>query len=113
MEDFNEDTLTSAATTSTTNQAENFNATTNLITSSNNCSQEYHLKWIKWKGSANKVPIVTQNSNGSCPLLAIINVLLLRKNFTIPPIIEIVTASQLMDYLYDCILTYEPKVVIC
>lgn len=111
MEDLNEDTLTSAATTSITNQAENFNATINLIPSSNN-SQEYHLKWIKWKGSTNKVPIVTQNSNGSCPLLAIINVLLLRKNFTFPPIIEIVTASQLMDYLYDCILTYEPKVVL-
>ncbi|OTF71399.1 DUF544 domain containing protein [Euroglyphus maynei] len=108
-------------------------STTTTTTNSaiNPSSQEYHLKWIKWKGGnggsngsnnnnnnngngqtqqqCQKVPIVTQNSNGSCPLLAIINVLLLRKNITFPPIIEIVTASQLLDYICDCILTYVPK----
>lgn len=105
-------------------------STTRTNSAINLSSQEYHLKWIKWNGGnggsngsnnngngqtqqqSQKVPIVTQNSNGSCPLLAIINVLLLRKNITFPPIIEIVTASQLMDYLCDCILTYVPKVIL-
>ncbi|KPM11035.1 DUF544 domain containing protein [Sarcoptes scabiei] len=85
------------------------NVSSNPFPSSDNSSQEYHLKWVKWQGSQSKLPIVTQNSNGSCPLLAIINVLLLRKNITFPPIIEMVTASQLMDYLCDCILNYVPK----
>lgn len=72
-----------------------------------NLSQEYHLKWIKWKGT-NKLPIVTQNSNGPCPLLAIMNVLLLRKNISFPPMIEIITAEQLMSYLCDFILSNVP-----
>nr|XP_033776574.1 ubiquitin carboxyl-terminal hydrolase MINDY-2 isoform X2 [Geotrypetes seraphini] len=35
----------------------------------------YHIKWIQWKEE--NTPIVTQNENGPCPLLAIMNVLLL------------------------------------
>ena len=35
----------------------------------------YHIKWIKWKEQ--NTPIITQNENGPCPLLAIMNVLLL------------------------------------
>lgn len=35
----------------------------------------YHIKWIKWKEE--NTPIITQNENGPCPLLAIMNVLLL------------------------------------
>ncbi|KAG8575847.1 hypothetical protein GDO81_009687 [Engystomops pustulosus] len=35
----------------------------------------YHIKWIRWKEQS--TPIVTQNENGPCPLLAIMNVLLL------------------------------------
>ncbi|KAG9341880.1 hypothetical protein JZ751_018197 [Albula glossodonta] len=31
----------------------------------------YHIKWIKWKDE--KTPIITQNENGPCPLLAIMN----------------------------------------
>lgn len=76
-----------------------------------NLSQEYHLKWIKWKGT-NKLPIVTQNSNGPCPLLAIMNVLLLRKNISFPPMIEIITAEQLMSYLCDFILSNVPTVLL-
>ena len=104
--------------------------TTNLV----NLSQEYHLKWIKWKGidsgsdsggnsscgggttsavgEIEKCPIVTQNSNGPCPLLAIMNVLLLRKNITFPPMIEIITAEQLMDYLCEFIVSNVPTVCI-
>lgn len=35
----------------------------------------YHIKWIQWKEE--HTPIITQNENGPCPLLAILNVLLL------------------------------------
>lgn len=35
----------------------------------------YHIKWIRWKEE--NTPIITQNENGPCPLLAIMNVLLL------------------------------------
>lgn len=35
----------------------------------------YHIKWIKWREE--NTPIITQNENGPCPLLAIMNVLLL------------------------------------
>lgn len=35
----------------------------------------YHIKWMGWKEQS--TPIVTQNENGPCPLLAIMNVLLL------------------------------------
>ena len=37
----------------------------------------YHIKWIDW--FEEKIPIITQNKNGPCPLLAIFNVLLLSK----------------------------------
>ena len=35
----------------------------------------YHIKWIRWKEE--NTPIITQNENWPCPLLAIMNVLLL------------------------------------
>ena len=68
----------------------------------------YHIKWIKWKGM--NTPIITQNENGPCPLLAIVNVLLLQRRITIPPQQEFVTSGQLMEYIGDCILEEAPKV---
>ena len=80
--------------------------------SSNNSEQAaqslYHIKWVKWKGL--NTPIVTQNENGPCPLLAIINVLLLQRRIEIPTMQQIITTSQLMEYIGDCILTEAPKV---
>jgi len=35
----------------------------------------YHIKWIRWREES--TPVITQNENGPCPLLAIMNVLLL------------------------------------
>ncbi|KAI1904345.1 hypothetical protein AGOR_G00004700 [Albula goreensis] len=67
----------------------------------------YHIKWIKWKDE--KTPIITQNENGPCPLLAIMNVLLLAWKVKIPPMMEIITAEQLMEYLGDYILDAKPK----
>ncbi|KAM4675497.1 ubiquitin carboxyl-terminal hydrolase MINDY-2 [Discoglossus pictus] len=67
----------------------------------------YHMKWIRWKEQS--TPIVTQNENGPCPLLAIMNVLLLAWKIKLPPMIEIITAEQLMEYLGDYILEAKPK----
>ncbi|NWQ70688.1 MINY1 hydrolase, partial [Neopipo cinnamomea] len=36
----------------------------------------YCVKWIRWKGQ--RTPVITQSENGPCPLLAILNTLLLR-----------------------------------
>ncbi|XP_056463327.1 ubiquitin carboxyl-terminal hydrolase MINDY-2 isoform X1 [Gadus chalcogrammus] len=67
----------------------------------------YHIKWIKWKEE--NTPIITQNENGPCPLLAIMNVLLLAWKVKMPPMMEIITAEQLMEYLGDYILDSKPK----
>lgn len=67
----------------------------------------YHIKWIKWKEE--NTPIITQNENGPCPLLAIMNVLLLAWKVKMPPMMEIITAEQLMEYLGDYILDTKPK----
>uniref|UniRef100_A0ABM0LVZ9 Ubiquitin carboxyl-terminal hydrolase n=1 Tax=Saccoglossus kowalevskii TaxID=10224 RepID=A0ABM0LVZ9_SACKO len=80
--------------------------------SDNNVSQDssqsvYHVKWIKFKDGT--MPIVTQNENGPCPLLAIINVLILKGQIVLPDLVEIVTSGQLMEYLGDCMLAQTPK----
>ncbi|KAJ8340471.1 hypothetical protein SKAU_G00351040 [Synaphobranchus kaupii] len=67
----------------------------------------YHIKWMKWKEE--NTPIITQNENGPCPLLAIMNVLLLAWKVKMPPMMEIITAEQLMEYLGDYILDAKPK----
>ncbi|XP_075714055.1 ubiquitin carboxyl-terminal hydrolase MINDY-2 [Rhinoderma darwinii] len=67
----------------------------------------YHIKWIRWKEQS--TPIVTQNENGPCPLLAIMNALLLAWKVKLPPMMEIITVEQLMEYLGDYILEAKPK----
>nr|XP_034987328.1 ubiquitin carboxyl-terminal hydrolase MINDY-2 isoform X1 [Zootoca vivipara] len=67
----------------------------------------YHIKWVRWKEE--NTPIITQNENGPCPLLAIMNVLLLAWKVKLPPMMEIITADQLMEYLGDYILDAKPK----
>lgn len=67
----------------------------------------YHIKWVRWKN--HKTPIITQNENGPCPLLAIINVLTLRGSVKLPPTLDIITVEQLMEHLGDSILSSIPK----
>ncbi|XP_033114369.1 ubiquitin carboxyl-terminal hydrolase MINDY-2-like [Anneissia japonica] len=67
----------------------------------------YHIKWIKWHNQ--KTPIITQNENGPCPLIAIMNVLILRGKVKLQDSAELITAHQLMEYLGNCILEYVPK----
>jgi hypothetical protein len=63
----------------------------------------YHVKWIGWRRSSNdalrRVGVITQNENGPCPLLSIINVLLLRGRLTLPEGCEVISAEQLLEFL--------------
>jgi len=53
----------------------------------------YHIKWIDWFDE--KIPIITQNKNGPCPLLAIFNVLLLSKRVSN-------CATEFLIFFYHC-----------
>ena len=68
----------------------------------------YYVKWIMFNNS--KVPIITQNENGPCPLLAVMNVLLLKGKVRLAPIVEMITSEQLMAHLGDCVVESMPKV---
>lgn len=61
----------------------------------------YHVKWIRW--GAKNVAIITQNENGPCPLLSIVNVLLLRGKLTLPEGCEVISAEQLLEYIGELI----------
>lgn len=66
----------------------------------------HQVKWIYFKKK--QVPIVTQNENGPCPLLALMNVMLLQNRVTLPPQTEIISAGQLMHHLGDSVLQNVP-----
>lgn len=67
----------------------------------------YCVKWIPWKGE--RTPIVTQSSNGPCPLLAIMNILFLQWKVQLPPQKEVITSDELMAHLGDCLLSIKPQ----
>ncbi|KAF1759251.1 hypothetical protein GCK72_015714 [Caenorhabditis remanei] len=52
--------------------------------------------------------IVTQNLNGPCPLIAIINTLVLKGKVTIPAV-YVVTSTELLNLLSNVILSAEPS----
>ncbi|XP_038624192.1 ubiquitin carboxyl-terminal hydrolase MINDY-1 isoform X2 [Tachyglossus aculeatus] len=67
----------------------------------------YCVKWISWKGE--QTPIITQNANGPCPLLAIMNVLFLQWKVKLTPQKEVVMSDELMAHLGDCLLSIKPQ----
>lgn len=67
----------------------------------------YCVKWIPWKGA--QTPIITQNANGPCPLLAIMNILFLQWKVKLPPQKEVITAEELLAHLGDCLLSIKPQ----
>ncbi|XP_019848833.1 PREDICTED: ubiquitin carboxyl-terminal hydrolase MINDY-2-like isoform X2 [Amphimedon queenslandica] len=73
----------------------------------------HQLKWIPWGSTESDdnvfVPIVTQNENGPCPLLAICNVLILRNLLVIPPGETLITSQRLMDLLGSCLFQCRPN----
>ena len=69
----------------------------------------HQLKWIPWGDEF--APIVTQNENGPCPLLALCNVLILSKKMEVTPGETALTSQQLLDMLGSCLIESTPKVV--
>ncbi|KAM8787330.1 ubiquitin carboxyl-terminal hydrolase MINDY-1 [Rhynchonycteris naso] len=67
----------------------------------------YCVKWIPWKGE--RTPIITQSTNGPCPLLAIMNTLFLQWKVKLPPQKEVITSDELMSHLGDCLLSIKPQ----
>lgn len=63
----------------------------------------YRLKRISFRG--NELPILMQNENGPCPLLALSNVLLLRGSIFVHPDVSEITfeelTARLADYMLD------------
>ncbi|XP_064138625.1 ubiquitin carboxyl-terminal hydrolase MINDY-1 isoform X3 [Loxodonta africana] len=67
----------------------------------------YCVKWIPWKEE--RTPIITQSTNGPCPLLAIMNILFLQWKVKLPPQKEVITSDELMAHLGDCLLSIKPQ----
>ncbi|KAF6769215.1 hypothetical protein AHF37_11607 [Paragonimus kellicotti] len=67
------------------------------------CDYIYHIKWICFRGASR--PIVTQNENGPCPMIAIANVLLLRGTMNIPEGSELLTGQRLVSLLSEILLS--------
>jgi ubiquitin carboxyl-terminal hydrolase MINDY-1/2 len=61
----------------------------------------YNIKWINFKDNSKNVPIIMQNKNGPCPLIAIANILLLRQTMTFNPNKTIINGDELIQYLVD------------
>lgn len=72
------------------------------------------VKWVGGKTGAGAAvaltPVVTQNENGPCPLLAIANILLARGQVELPSGAGVVTSSGLLQRIADCILRLGPQV---
>lgn len=75
----------------------------------------YRLKWVEYKdpanpkGPADRIALITQNENGPCPLIAIMNVLLLKRDLRLPKVMDVIRSEELMELLGDCILAHMPK----
>uniref|UniRef100_A0A1I7VIM0 Ubiquitin carboxyl-terminal hydrolase n=1 Tax=Loa loa TaxID=7209 RepID=A0A1I7VIM0_LOALO len=66
----------------------------------------YYIKWVDVEGV--EYAVVMQNENGPCPLLAVINVLLLRGQITLPCGSTEVSEKKLLQFVADCILRLKP-----
>merc|ERR1719220_2866117 len=71
-------------------------------TSPDSPSSIYQVKWVTW-GKV-KCPVITQNENGPCPLISIVNVLLLRGKPSLPDGCQVISAGQLLEWLADLLL---------
>ncbi|CAF0921367.1 unnamed protein product [Didymodactylos carnosus] len=67
----------------------------------------YFVKWIEF--DTNLVPILLQNENGPCPLLAIMNVLLIRQKIRLNGDVCILSADRVLAYLVDFLFKCIPK----
>ncbi|CAF0941071.1 unnamed protein product [Adineta ricciae] len=68
--------------------------------------KDFHLiKWIEF--NFERLPILLQNLNGPCPLLAIFNILLLRKRIVIKPNMDAITTERVITLLAEHILEHK------
>jgi len=67
----------------------------------------YSVKWVQFNKSM--CGIISQSSNGPCPLLAIVNVLLLRGKLSLPEGCQVISAEQLLEYLADLLISLSPN----
>ena len=74
-----------------------------------NIDLEYILKQITFQGR--RVKVITQNQNGPCPFIALMNVLLLRNDIYIPEQTSKLNFSNLTDILGEYLLTQASKVI--
>lgn len=58
---------------------------------------QYRVKWVDFRGA--RVPVVLQNSNGPCPLLAVCNILFLRRAISLNDARTSVTLDVLLGVL--------------
>ena len=65
----------------------------------------YCVKWIDFNNK--HLPIVLQNENGPCPLIAIANILFLKQIINLDSKIELVTSKNLIDHLGDALLRFK------
>lgn len=71
-------------------------------------SSVHQIKWIHFNGV--KVPVITQNENGPCPMIAITNVLLLRRKLCLSPEHEVVSSDLIIASLSEELLSYPTTV---
>jgi hypothetical protein len=69
----------------------------------------YQLKWISWKDDV-FIPVITQNRNGPCPIIALCNVLTFKRKIRIPPGNSAIHSDELAQLLADHILSAKPTV---
>lgn len=79
-----------------------------VLTQSGDYSETiYQLKWLPWRGEFS--PIVTQNANGPCPLLALCNVLLLGGKMHIAPGTTAISSHELLNNLATIMFEQMPQ----
>ncbi|TRY70664.1 hypothetical protein TCAL_11084 [Tigriopus californicus] len=69
----------------------------------------YYVKWITFSGT--RCPIITQEENGPCPLLSLMNLLLLRGKTSLPDGCEVISSDELVEKLAEILLESMPKSV--
>ena len=69
-------------------------------------TEQYRLKKVQIKGKT--IPLVMQNVNGPCPLIAISNILLLQQKISIHTDYSMVDYGQLVELLGDRLVN-QPK----
>lgn len=67
----------------------------------------YYVKWITFNQS--RCPIITQEENGPCPLLSLMNLLLLRGKTSLPDGCEVISSDELVEKLAEILLEAMPN----